>query len=66
MKATLVVPFNECCVELYLTLQDITKLKSLKLCMEKRIGNDSYLDSNTIYCLTTTILNALGKNNENN
>ena len=57
MRATV----KECAIELYLTIQDITKLTNLKLCMEERIGNEDYLDSNTAYVLLSTILNALEK-----
>lgn len=66
MKASLEVPFNECAVKLYLTLQDIDKLKSLRHSMITRICDNDYLDSNTAYCLITAILNVLETENENN
>jgi len=59
MRATAIIPTPECAVKLYLTLQDIDKLKSLKHSMITRINNNDYLDSNTAYCLITAILNAL-------
>lgn len=59
------MPTPESMVELYLTLQDINKLQSLKEAMITRIDNNSFLDSNTAYVLLDTILSALGVNNEN-
>jgi len=60
MKAALEVPFNECAVKVYLTLQDIDKLKSLKHSMEANTrDNYSVEDVNTAYCLIVNILNTL-------
>ena len=66
MRAIVKVPM-ECAVELYLTMQDITKLKSLKYSMEANTrDNYSVEDANTAYCLVVHILNALEKNDERN
>jgi hypothetical protein len=66
MRAIVKVPM-ECAVELYLTMQDITKLKSLKYSMEANTrDNYSVEDTNTAYCLIVHILNALEKNDERN
>jgi len=65
MKANLAIPFNECEIKLYLTLQDIDKLKSLKHSMEANTrDNYSVEDANTAYCLIVNILNALEKEEE--
>lgn len=66
MKAIVKVPM-ECAVELYLTMQDITKLKSLKYSMEANTRDKySVEDANTAYCLIVHLLNALEKNDERN
>jgi hypothetical protein len=67
MRATAIIPTPECAVKVYLTLQDIHKLKSLKHSMEANTrDNYSAEDANTAYCLIVNILNALEIENENN
>ena len=65
MKAIPEVPIPECCVKLYLTLEDVERLKCLRYNMITRKQDKEYLNSNTAYVLLDTILSALGVNNEN-
>jgi hypothetical protein len=62
MKSITEVPLDEltgCVVKLYLTSQDVEKLRSKKLSIENYVGDKDYLVTNITYILLSNILEGI-------